>query len=154
MKSGAKFTPEQLERLSESHMGQVAWNKGHRGCKRGHDPELYVCPPSGVWVCLGCKRENGAAYRKKHKAKVQLRGRLARYGISESEFSELWRKQAGCCAICGITLDGGKYRIDHDHATGRVRGLLCVSCNTGIGLLRDSAEVLMSAAKYLSENHA
>lgn len=45
--------------------GGVPWNAGTGGCKRGHDPVLYVCQSSGVFVCLGCKRENHANYKKR-----------------------------------------------------------------------------------------
>ena len=77
-------------------------------------------------------------------------GHLGRYGISIDEFESLWNRQNGVCAICGISLKEIKYRIDHDHNTGKVRGLLCISCNTGVGLLKDSPGILASAARYLT----
>lgn len=148
---GYRFSPEQRSRLSESHKGQPAWNKGMGGCKRGHDESLWVVPPSGVPICLGCKRENGARYREKNRETLRRKNRLERYGISEDMFDQLWAKQAGSCAICGAPFEGEEYRIDHDHQTGAVRGLLCASCNTAIGLLGDSCENMSRAIEYLRQ---
>jgi len=61
-------------------------------------------------------------------------------------------EQGGCCKICGTDKPTGKWKvfaIDHCHITGIVRGLLCNECNRGIGLLRDSADLLRKAADYL-----
>jgi hypothetical protein len=148
-KGTANPTAEQREKMSLSHKGQTPWNYGKRGCQRGHDPEMYICPPSGVWICLACKRENGAKYRSKNQQEITRKGRLGRYGISETEFHALWTKQAGACAICKRQFADVEYRIDHDHKTGAVRGLLCVACNTGIGLLQDSPTVIAAAAAYI-----
>ena len=60
-------------------------------------------------------------------------------------------EQNGRCAICGVPeyeLPSRLY-IDHDHETGKVRGLLCPSCNTGLGHLKDDPEVLLRACIYL-----
>lgn len=96
-------------------------------------------------------------YRENHKALNLLR----RYGITELEYQEMLKKQKGCCAICGVdkpipshnSKDGSPQRlaIDHCHETGKVRGLLCFSCNRGIGYLKDSIELLESAIIYLKQ---
>lgn len=59
----------------------------------------------------------------------------------------LYEDHDGCCEICGVA--SASLFIDHDHATGRVRGLLCSTCNSGIGFLRDSVDLLESAIRYL-----
>ena len=67
------------------------------------------------------------------------------------------KKQDGKCAICGARTPGsGKkmWSIDHDHATGEVRGLLCGTCNTGLGMFKDSADNLRAAANYLDQHGA
>jgi hypothetical protein len=76
--------------------------------------------------------------------------RRKRYGLTEKMFSDLLTSQNGRCAICfaGI-VEPRSAHVDHDHETGKVRGLLCMSCNRGLGLLRDSPDVLLSALEYL-----
>lgn len=154
-KKGYKFTSEQCDNLSQGHIGQIAWNAGAGGCKRGHAPDLYVAMPgTGVKVCLGCKRENGARYRTENRESIRRKNRLNRYGISETEFKHFWTAQGGACAICGLLFVEHEYHIDHDHKTGAVRGLLCVACNTAIGLLKESTEVLQEAIHYLERANA
>jgi hypothetical protein len=150
---GHKLTPEQRERLSKAHLGQRAWNTGTGGCKKGHDPDLYVQMPGGVFVCLGCKRENGQKYRAKNREAIRIKSRVARYKIDVLEFERLYDLQDACCAICRTAIDKKGCHIDHDHATGKVRGILCASCNTGIGLFKDSPSVLIQAAEYLKDHN-
>lgn len=80
------------------------------------------------------------------------------FGITVDEYEELLKNQQGLCACCGKkqaenALDGfGKPRrfaVDHDHVTGEIRGLLCHSCNVGIGLLGDAIQGLRKAMEYL-----
>ena len=73
--------------------------------------------------------------------------RARSYGLSEKHFRLLLVSQNYECAICG-KLDRNLV-VDHNHTTGKVRGLLCSPCNTGIGLLQDSVEVLRRAEGYL-----
>jgi hypothetical protein len=70
-----------------------------------------------------------------------------KYGISGAEFDALVEKQQGCCAICDE--EASPLCVDHDHVTKEVRGLLCSSCNKGIGFLRDNPARLWRAAEYL-----
>jgi len=72
------------------------------------------------------------------------------YGITPEEFEVLLRLQGNHCALCE-TPDRATRRlcVDHDHLTGRVRGLLCVQCNSALGKLGDSAEGLERAIRYL-----
>lgn len=75
---------------------------------------------------------------------------LRRYGITMEEFQQMVEAQNGLCAICAQPPKGKHYlSVDHSHATGKVRGLLCDNCNKGIGNLQDSPEVLEKAAAYL-----
>jgi hypothetical protein len=78
------------------------------------------------------------------------------YGITQEEYVKLLESQNKCCAICGATNNGlnrhgtpANFHVDHDHVTGRVRGLLCFPCNHGLGMFKDSIPRLESAAKYL-----
>ena len=71
-----------------------------------------------------------------------------KYGITPEQYSELLEKQNGKCCICGK--EGNEYlHVDHDKATGEVRGLLCGSCNRAIGLFHEDTETMGNAIKYL-----
>jgi hypothetical protein len=69
------------------------------------------------------------------------------YGLTLDEWENNYRKQRGKCAIC---LRKKRLLTDHDHRTGRFRGLLCYSCNSGIGLLGDSVPNIRRLLKYLA----
>jgi hypothetical protein len=76
------------------------------------------------------------------------------YGLDENQLSDLYEKSEGKCEICGIpeTKVRGSLCIDHDHASGVVRGLLCRNCNSGMGKLGDSVDMLNRAIAYLNRS--
>ena len=82
------------------------------------------------------------------------RGKLVRlkykYGVTKEEYTVLYKKQGGKCAICGKELIwlGTNTHLDHDHKTERVRGILCRDCNFGLGYL-ETKDKLKSALEYL-----
>ena len=78
----------------------------------------------------------------------------SQFGITIDDYETLLEKQKGLCAICGKSNNGARkyFTIDHDHETKKVRGLLCNQCNTGIGMLGDSAEIVIKAAAYLLQH--
>lgn len=78
--------------------------------------------------------------------------RERRYGLQHDEVDAVIRAQGGC-GICRRAEPGRRgWVVDHDHATGRVRGVLCTRCNTGLGGLGDSIEGLTAALDYLKRN--
>lgn len=87
-------------------------------------------------------------------AKARRKRVMGLYGLSPSQHRPL--HIAGACAICNVELTDDKRSparrcIDHDHATGRVRGVLCVLCNQGLGHFRDNPEFLSAAINYLQK---
>jgi hypothetical protein len=76
------------------------------------------------------------------------------YGITQADYDRLLALQHGRCAICRATTPGtrGTWRVDHDHETGQVRGLLCDGCNRGIGSMQDDPGILMAAARYVMKH--
>ena len=77
-----------------------------------------------------------------------------KYGLTVEQLNTILQRQNNQCAICRVTLKRGQnLHIDHDHATGEVRGLLCDFCNRGLGTFRDNPDFLMRAAKYLRKKH-
>lgn len=73
---------------------------------------------------------------------------LRDHGLSIAEYEALLAEQKSACAICGES--GLRLYIDHNHRTGKVRGLLCPYCNLALGGFRDSVDLLLAAARYLS----
>lgn len=101
------------------------------------------------------RKEHKEAYnatQKKHWNKFRdrntIRHKERKYGLERGEFQKLIESQNNQCAICGEGLIGNGH-LDHDHETGRVRGILCKQCNTGLGNFRDNQELLQNASKYL-----
>lgn len=89
----------------------------------------------------------------------QRRSRILRfhYGMTLDEYNKMHRDQDGLCAIChnpesaqnaGIVKN---LAVDHDHATNRIRSLLCQNCNTAVGLLKDDPKLAEKVADYLRE---
>jgi hypothetical protein len=95
----------------------------------------------------------------KRARRLAASGHLKRtFGITIDQYNALLETQNGGCAIChnpdpGRSTRGNEMRqffcVDHDHSTGRLRGLLCGNCNTGLGHFRDSPELLAAAIDYL-----
>lgn len=76
----------------------------------------------------------------------------SKYGLSTEDYEALLVAQDGKCAICRDECETGRRLcVDHDHETGRVRGLLCVRCNALIGYARDDVRTLAAAAIYLRD---
>jgi hypothetical protein len=116
--------------------------------KTGPKPKPAICPHGGKQHALGkCKLCYMAAKAREY---YPTRGRnqhfLRQYGLTVEQVDAAIRVLGSRCEICGKE---AKLHIDHDHVRGIVRGMLCGSCNRGIGLLKDSPEVLESAAAYL-----
>lgn len=78
------------------------------------------------------------------KAMPKAKERVRAHGLTDSEANAM--KRGASCSICSRV---DRLAIDHDHATGYVRGVLCIECNLGIGQFKDSPDRLRSAAKYL-----
>lgn len=110
--------------------------------------------------CAKClmSRTKAARQRRLEEGRLKRPSKLATrrshlkqtYGMSIEEFEDMVVAQQGRCAICDRTAD--PLHIDHDHTSGKVRGLLCRPCNQGLGLFRDNPQFLLSAAKYLDSD--
>lgn len=100
-------------------------------------------------LCLAAHREYQREWNLANRKRRRDIERKATYGMEPGTYDRMLVEQGCRCAICGGP--GGKKGlvIDHDHETGKVRGLLCSTCNTGIGHLCDDADLLLAAAAYL-----
>ncbi len=71
------------------------------------------------------------------------------FGLTVEQYEQMERRQHGMCAICATRNPGQRLAVDHCHDTGAVRGLLCLRCNVGIGMLNDDPKLLAEAILYL-----
>lgn len=82
--------------------------------------------------------------------RMRRNGHLVRkYGITADEYDEMLSKQSGGCGICGRTFGRIRLAVDHDHKTGKIRGILCENCNMGLGMFKDDTKLLSAAIEYL-----
>lgn len=123
--------------------------------KTGKDGVLAICKK-----CARLKSLNWHYNNKEASAKRRRKVGMSSFGLTVEEYDKLFIEQNGNCKICGnpetvIDKRTGKFRrlaVDHDHKTGKVRGLLCQKHNTMIGLAEDSIEILEAAKNYIIDN--
>lgn len=92
-------------------------------------------------ICKFCR--NGSVNRKVRRNNILK----LRYGISAEEYQSLLEKQEGKCVLCK---EIATLQVDHDHKTGKVRGLLCQKCNVAIGFLKEDLDRLYRVIDYLN----
>ena len=122
--------------------------------------DFYTHNSKGItWLSSYCRpchaKANKVNYEKNkaHHLEVGRRRSLkCLYGITEQDYLDMLEAQENKCAICESYDPGEKRKyfcVDHDHKTEVVRGLLCASCNKGIGHLKDDAEIISKALDYV-----
>jgi hypothetical protein len=107
-----------------------------------------------------------ARYDAKRRSPERLRYKISKqleksYGITLDTYEAMLEVQNYKCKICNVTIEdapttggnGRKLVVDHCHTTGKVRGLLCIKCNSGLGMFNDSQDNLTAAISYLMENN-
>jgi hypothetical protein len=154
---GNRFPEERKRRCREWYAANRESERAKQKAARDANPDYF-------------KARRRAEYRK-HAAKYKERERLRRladpglkrrqhlrsYGLTPESFQAILDRQGGGCAICGGVFPiGGRtgLHIDHCHANGHVRGILCSNCNMGIGKFHDSASRLRAAADYIERTMA
>lgn len=152
------MTPE--PERDETHA--VAVLERHQVCRRCNVSkplsDFYVrhdlAEPRPVKICKQCKRTAGSAY---YQENFHLwTSRAVGFKVTKEEIQALLEKQKGCCALClkpqYQTRRGEKarYRLhcDHDHETGKLRGLLCNNCNSAVGRIAETAEMRARLVAY------
>lgn len=122
--------------LEEFHANQRARDKVQTYCK--------LCQ-------LEYNRANkhGKVSRDKNPEGGKNRRLKSRYGITLVEFNDLLIKQNHRCAICKC--DGSNWHVDHCHESREVRGILCMTCNIGLGHFKDDTKLLDAAIEYLKD---
>lgn len=93
------------------------------------------------------------SYYNKNKEKLIEANYRRKYGLTSEDFLKMLKEQNYGCAVCAEKIGEAKRKrrlfIDHCHKTGMARGVLCGNCNTAIGMLKDSAELLLKARLYI-----
>lgn len=95
-------------------------------------------------------------YYQRNKTKIKrhvLSKTYEKLGMTIADKKKMYKAQGRLCQICKKKIPLYKSHLDHCHLTNKVRGILCHKCNTGIGLLGDSLEIVLSAALYLGTNN-
>lgn len=149
---------EAVKRCKRGHIKDGVLSSGRRYCKTCSNER------SNAWARANREKRNAAQRRRRTtrpevretKSRSDLNGRLKRQlGITLDEAREMLEAQGGVCAICDrkIRFMAGNTRsaacVDHDHGTGRIRGILCHPCNCALGFLADDPRRLARAQDYL-----
>ena len=147
-KCGQSFKPRQSTQRFCSERCRKQAERRRRYERERLDHELYKEP------CKWCgKPHNRAAHTCSNECSQQ-RCRYKAYGIhSLAELNELKARSGGHCEICGkpeAAAAKGTLHCDHDHATGKPRGMLCMHCNQALGKFGDDVSLLYKAIKYLN----
>jgi hypothetical protein len=103
--------------------------------------------------CKACIKKRSTQWKLNNPEQVRESQLKNLYGITAQEYNTLIEDQSGRCAICSKDFQSSKHtHLDHCHLTGKIRGILCSNCNRGIGLLKDSVQILENAVQYLNQH--
>lgn len=140
-------------------MTQQAQARPCKRCKTIKPLTSFYPNPKGAGFRQPCKTCWSEIRRERYRTTDEAdRGRarnLARYGLSPDQYDEMVAEQGGVCAVCGQpqrTRNTDRLSVDHDHATGRVRQLLCNPCNLAIGYIETHDLPLDGLAAYLNRH--
>lgn len=146
-----KFRYENPEKVAKTNKD---WADKNRGWRKAYRKEWYEANKPYFQERYRAERaahkQRTVAWQKANPSKVASIRVKARYGLTRSDFEAMLVAQSGLCLICG--LQPHKMRrlvVDHCHATGKIRGLLCDGCNKGLGDFEDRIERLEAAIAYL-----
>jgi hypothetical protein len=121
--------------------------------RNGYENECKTCRVAGTAEWRRLNPVRALAQRRAHYANNRPRYKdnalRWKHGISLGTYQQMSEQQGHVCAICSEKPHDGILRVDHNQGTGEIRGLLCDTCNRGIGLLKDNTDVLRSAVDYL-----
>mgnify|MGYP000933626974 CR=1 FL=1 len=153
VKATNRATQARMRRDPERYAKVLAQDAARRRAKNPRKGKAFTAQ------CERCHQEFNYVYRQRHRTVCDLCRKHDNawhaYGLTGPQAEDL--RSRGACDICGTDSPGGRYgrwHIDHDHETGKVRGLLCSPCNTSLGLLGDDPARIRRAAEYLERNTA
>src|ERR1019366_1635613 len=134
--------------------------KSHYDMRRLSDPEkrAIAIAQGRAWHAAHREEANARSrvyYHTVNKTRQADQLRLRKFGLTQANFDALLAEQGAACAICQSRNPRGRgtFHVDHCHDTGRIRGLLCTTCNSGLGHFKDDPARLEAAAAYLRRHH-
>ena len=152
----SKHTPNSGEPFKCEGNPEPRW----RNTRKGAETRRGALPTNSCSVCGETKDasefyvKDRASGRKDTTCKacriIQQRERTL--GVTDADYKRMFKEQEGRCGICRNRLYSKRYKafaVDHCHSTGRIRGLLCTHCNTGLGLFRDDPIALLRAVEWI-----
>lgn len=129
------------------HQGKYRWMKLSKS-ERARVAKLHHLMFKTKWpITIKVRVRAGAVVQRPRARPDYFKYRLKGYGLSLEEYVDLFFACDGRCMICRVP--GLPLGVDHDHSTGKVRGLLCLNCNAGLGMFLDSTTILESARTYI-----
>jgi DNA repair exonuclease SbcCD ATPase subunit len=139
------------------HEEMKQWRKDNKETVQQESRDYYDAHREKILAYLAVyRRDNKETLAVKQKEN-QHRYRLSEvYGITEEEYAALLSAQGGKCAVCGGDNSSSRLSthlfVDHDHKTGKIRGLLCNNCNMALGFARENPDILLKLRAYLLDN--
>lgn len=151
-KAWRRLTPEQRE-ARRAYMRDYYTKRGTE-IREKHNATRRVRRTDPEYRAQEAERAREARQRDPERAARISRKHLLKklYGLTPEQYEEMLAAQGGGCAICGDPPGERQHAVDHDHATGEVRGILCHSCNLSIGGFRDDPSLLVAAIDYLMDH--
>lgn len=125
-----------------------AWHSAHREHRRDYDQARYRANGDTV-------REMARRWHRENRERSlenKRKWKLGLHRLTDADKARMHEAQGGACAICRKPLEVHSMKVDHNHQTGKIRGLLCHHCNVGAGHFFDSASLLRAAADYLEDH--
>ncbi|WP_332835394.1 endonuclease VII domain-containing protein [Streptomyces jeddahensis] len=141
----AEYYRQRQEAKGKTVRPKVSVPEGFKRC-----PQCGEVRPHDQWERNKSSSDGWASYCRECRAQ---RNRVSyfkrKYGLTPDELEGLIAGQGGVCVIC---LSARPEHVDHCHETGRVRGVLCFSCNAALGQLKDQPDAMRRAAAYVEGN--
>lgn len=122
-----------------------AWADKHREELNARKRALYAANPEKYNARLRAWHAANPERRRFQRLKDRL-------GMSQQEYEVLFDSQGGACAICkNLNWNGKTPNVDHDHITGKIRGILCHNCNTALGRIMDDPKIAQAMGDYIKK---
>ncbi len=137
--------PKALDRFRPRLVRGQMWDDPQcKDCK-------YLCRKTWCQKYRDKANQQSRDWKRNNKDKTRNTWLKSNYGITLEEFNMMLLEQNNCCKICETEFTSKRFEyLDHCHETKRVRGILCHHCNTGLGMFKDTKELLLKAMVYLT----